>query len=68
MKQTKYTCDCCGKEVKSEDDLETLGIREFNLLKGEDDVNLYDVCKECEDKLEEVICGEFHRIKKENNK
>ena len=68
MKQTKYFCDCCGKEVKNEDDLDTLGIRETNLSKGEDDINLYDVCRECEDKINEAMCKEFHRIKRENNK
>lgn len=62
MKQTKYFCDCCGKEVESENDLETFGVREINLSKGEDDIILYDICKECEDKLEEAMCKEFHRI------
>lgn len=62
----KFICDCCGKEVKSQDGLESIGIREYDMDEGKFKTELYDICEECENKIYEATTNEFYKIKKEN--
>jgi hypothetical protein len=65
MKKVEFFCDCCGKKVAKEDDLEPIEVYS-TFRHAQDDPNPYDlvdICKDCKNKIETVIHDKFYELK-----
>ena len=65
MKIIQCYCDCCGKRVIDEDDLEKMTIHSsFKVM--QDNSYPYDnveICKDCVEKIDKIIEDTFKKIK-----